>query len=97
MENISDSFNKYNIMKKKIQILIIILILSLSLSAQKSGNFSKGKFSNEWVKPDVKKQGPPNPGDGQGGNPIPISSGLSFLIISSLLYFGNKLYKENKV
>jgi len=98
-------------MFKKVTTYIIatlLLILSASLafadektpppSSSKSGNFSKGNFSNKnaWSN-NQKASTPPNPaGTGSDeGNRIPISNGVSFLLIASTVYFYRKHKKEN--
>ena len=69
----------------------------------KSGKFSKGNFSKKssWnSKGPGSSSGPakgiPDPDDGGGGGPMPIPSGLTFLLIGSAFYFGKKLRDENK-
>lgn len=87
---------------------IIIFTANISLAdgkqppppSKKSKSFSKGKFSksSSWNKDggNVKGIGPPGPGGGDGGNPVPISGGLSFLLIGSAIYFGKKIRDENR-
>lgn len=92
-----------------ISFVVIIFTTNLSFAdgrqppppSKKSKNFSKSKFAkgSKWDNnsgaPD-RTLGPPGPGGGTGGNPIPISSGLSFLLIGSAIYFGKKLHDENR-
>lgn len=65
--------------------------------SNKNGNFSKTKFSkdNSWSK-NGKALTPPNPTGGTGGNPIPVSGGLAFLLIGSSAYLIKRIREENK-
>ncbi|MBI9065892.1 MAG: hypothetical protein JEZ09_01290 [Salinivirgaceae bacterium] len=61
---------------------------------KKGGSFSKKSFSkdNAWnTDGNAKTFQPPDPGDGGGGNPIPISGGIAFLMIGSFVYFIRKI------
>ena len=65
--------------------------------SKKNGNFSKGKLSNDnsWSS-NGKAFEPPNPGDGTGGNPVPISNGLAFLLIGSTIYVVKRIKGEDE-
>ncbi len=57
-------------------------------SSSKSGNFSKSTFSNKnaWSN-NGKSVGPPDPSAAvYSNNPVPISNGLAFLLVGSVLF-----------
>lgn len=86
--------------------ILVILICGLAIgnllaqshkdSKTKNSNFEKQTFSTRTGSTGTDRQaGPPGPGGGGGGgNPIPISPGLGLLILGSLAFWGNKIYKE---
>lgn len=60
----------------------------------KKGNFHKDqKFG---ARGGSKGLIPPDPGDGGGGDPIPIADGLSLLLIFSGIYLTRKIKKNIK-
>jgi hypothetical protein len=94
-------------MMKKLIILFIFILLSVPFfvfadgqpppPGKKTGNFKKSTFKDNtaWSK-NSKGTGLPGPGDATGGNPAPISGGLSILIIGSLVFLGKKVHDEMK-
>ncbi len=66
-------------------------------SSSKNGNFSKNTFSkdNSWSR-NGKALAPPDPNAGTGGNRIPISGGLAFLLLGSSAYLIKRIHEENK-
>ncbi len=67
-------------------------------SSKKKGNFKKGTFSksNAWSNNGKAADTPPDPGGGGSGNPVPISNGLAFLIIGSVIYIIGRIRKEDE-
>ena len=94
-------------MMKKVTILLIYILLCAPFfvfadgqpppPSKKTGNFKKSAFKDNtaWSK-DSKGTGLPGPGDATGGNPAPISGGLSILIVGSLVFLGKKVRDEIK-
>ncbi|MFA6400744.1 MAG: hypothetical protein WCX31_03845 [Salinivirgaceae bacterium] len=95
-------------MIKKVTIYILLLFLTVIPSlvfaggqppppSNKNGNFNKKTFSkdNSWSK-NGKALTPPDPGDGGGGNPIPISGGLAFLLIGGTVYLLKRVRDEKQ-
>jgi len=76
--------------------------LADNLPSSKNGNFSKGETTNKWEQvwvddkaDDISDKKPPDPNNGGGGNRIPISNGLSFLMIGSVVYIIKRI-KDKK-
>ncbi|MDA3894161.1 MAG: hypothetical protein PF517_21075 [Salinivirgaceae bacterium] len=93
--------------RRTYKIFILAFCLSLignyaycQLDNKEKQRIKKGKFERKaFEKSDAdrnKSVGPPGPGGGTGGDPIPISNGLIMLLVGSTVYLSKKVFKEFK-
>lgn len=90
------------IRKGVLLIFVNLIFFSLIASADDGGSSKSGsEFSNnaftsasESSSDQIKRIGPPGPGGGTGGNPIPVNGGLLILTVGSFIIWSLKIRKQ---